>query len=291
MACRPPVTSRTRWHESRRIVHCSTRIDTLTATVGGYSASIQTIQDAQASLDGKVSASYVVKTQVAANGQRYMAGIAIGVDYSGGDVTSQVLVNAGTFAVINATDGSTPATYPFVIQGNQVFISQALIGTGWITNAMIGNSIQSTAVDSQGNPLWVLDKTAGLVMRGSGSGWRTERDAARSRAYTTAVASCASAGELGNGSGHAGVRCVREHPDRRDDATLPSDRDSRHPGRKHRVYRRAFLQRRDSSGSPSTGTEVADIHRLCLLQAEPSRGRPSRDSGGPVDVTMVYGLY
>ncbi|SEO63194.1 Phage-related protein, tail component [Luteibacter sp. UNC138MFCol5.1] len=136
------------------------------ATVAGYSASIEQVSRTTAALDGKVSASYVIKTQVAANGQRYMAGIALGVDYSGGDVTSQVIVNAGTFAVINATDGSIPVTYPFVIQGGQVFISQALIGTGWITNAMIGNQIASTALIN-GLPVWELNKSGLRVVRGN----------------------------------------------------------------------------------------------------------------------------
>ncbi|URL59629.1 DUF1983 domain-containing protein [Luteibacter flocculans] len=159
------------------------KTETLSAQVNTYSASIQTIQQAQATTDGKVSASQVVKVQVAANGQTYLAGIAIGVDYSGGTVTSQVLVNAATFAVFDASSGSPPTIFPFVIQGGQVFINQALIGTGWITNAMIGNAIQSTAVDSTGQPLWSLNKTTGLVMRGSGSGWRTERDGAGARLY------------------------------------------------------------------------------------------------------------
>lgn len=144
----------------------ATKTETLTAQVSGYSASIQTIQQAQATLDGKVSASYTMKVQVAANGQLYMAGIAIGVDYSGGDASSQVLVNAGTFAVINAVDGGSPATYPFVIQGGQVFISQALIGTGWITDAMIGNQIKSTAVTSGGLPVWEINKSGTRIVRG-----------------------------------------------------------------------------------------------------------------------------
>jgi predicted phage tail protein len=155
------------------------KTETLTAQVSGYSASIQTIQQAQATLDGKVSASYVMKVQVAANGQRYMAGIALGVDYSGGDVSSQVLVNAGTFAVINATDGSSPTTYPFVIQGGQVFISQALIGTGWIQNAMIGDQIKSNTNNSAGLPTWEINKSGTRYVRGNtftitedSNGWR-----------------------------------------------------------------------------------------------------------------------
>lgn len=125
-----------------------------------------------------------MKVQVAANGQRYMAGIALGVDYSGGDVTSQVLVNAGTFAVINATDGSIPATYPFVIQGGQVFISQALIGSGWITDAMIGNQIKSTALNGAGLPVWEINKSGTRYVRGNGftitedvNGWRMSNNA------------------------------------------------------------------------------------------------------------------
>ncbi|WP_197056579.1 MULTISPECIES: phage tail protein [Luteibacter] len=158
------------------------RIDTVSATIGGYTAQIQTIAQATATLDGKVSASYSIKTEVAANGQRYLAGIAIGVDYAGGVVNSQVLVNAGTFAVFDATSGSSSARIPFVITGGQAFIDDAFIRNASITTAKIAY-LRSAATDSSGNPLWEIDPNGQLIMRGSGNGWRIERDSTGARLY------------------------------------------------------------------------------------------------------------
>jgi predicted phage tail protein len=122
----------------------ASQVTDVQASLGSVSSAVQTNATAVANLDGTVSSSFSIKTQIAVNGSRYLAGISIGVDYSGGDVTSQVLVNAATFAVFDATSGTTPAAFPFVIQGNQVFISTAFIGDGTITNAKIGDTIQST---------------------------------------------------------------------------------------------------------------------------------------------------
>ncbi|APG04964.1 hypothetical protein BJI69_14390 [Luteibacter rhizovicinus DSM 16549] len=161
------------------------QVTTVQATAGAAQASAQLAIQSAANVDGRVSAAIIGKVGVTSGGQYYQAGFAVGIDNSGGTVQSQFLVTADTFAILPTTAGGT-AVAPFVIQGGQTFISQALIGTGWITNAMIGNSIQSTAVDSTGNPLWSLDKTSGLVMRGSGSGYRTERDGAGARLFDAA---------------------------------------------------------------------------------------------------------
>lgn len=163
----------------------ASQITTVQATAGAAQASAQLAITTASNVDGRVSSAIIGKVGVTTGGQYYQAGFAVGIDNSGGTVQSQFLVTADTFAILPTTAGGT-AVAPFVIQGGQTFISQALIGTGWITNAMIGNSIQSTAVDVNGNALWSLDKTSGLIMRGSGSGYRTERDGAGARLYDSA---------------------------------------------------------------------------------------------------------
>lgn len=75
-------------------------------------------------------------------------------------------MTAQRFAVLDG-DGSA-LTSPFVVQGGQVFISQALIGTGWITNAMIGNTIQSNNFVS-GQQGWQIDKAGTIEINGAGS--------------------------------------------------------------------------------------------------------------------------
>lgn len=141
------------------------RTDTVEAKVGDTQAMVQQTSQAVVDMNGRISASWTLKLQVAANGQYYAAGIGIGIENQpDGSYQSQILFQADRFAVINLANNNVTA--PFVIQGGQTFISQALIGTGWIQNAMIGDVIQSTAVGAGGQPRWKLDKNASLTMRG-----------------------------------------------------------------------------------------------------------------------------
>jgi predicted phage tail protein len=141
------------------------RVDTTNANLAGTNATVQAVNQSVVTLNGKVTATYTIRAQVTAGGQIYAAGMGLGVEQQpDGSYQSQFLVQADRFAVINVVNGSV--TSPFVIQGGQTFISQALIGTGWIQNAMIGDVIQSTAVGAGGLPRWKLDKNASLTMRG-----------------------------------------------------------------------------------------------------------------------------
>ncbi|MBO0393891.1 host specificity protein J [Stenotrophomonas maltophilia] len=146
------------------------RVDTVEASIGdidlgGIQASVEQVSQAVVDLNGKVIATYTVRAQITSAGQIYMAGMGLGVEQQpDGSYQSQILMQADRFAVINVVNGNI--TSPFVIQNGQTFISQALIGTGWIQNAMIGDVIQSTAVGAGGLPRWKLDKNASLTMRG-----------------------------------------------------------------------------------------------------------------------------
>jgi len=152
------------------------QITTVQAQANANAAAVQTVAASYADINGRVSASYQIKTQITANGRTYIAGIGVGVDNSSGVVESTVLVSASRFAVLDP-NGSAVSS-PFVIQGGQTFISQAFIGTGWIQNAMIGDVIQSTSVGANGQPRWKLDKNGTLTMNGanSGSGYLTISD-------------------------------------------------------------------------------------------------------------------
>lgn len=141
------------------------RTDTVEAKVGDTQALVQQNSQAVVDMDGRISASWTLKLQVAANGQYYAAGMGIGIENQpDGSYQSQILFQADRFAVINLVNGQV--TSPFVIQGGQTFISQALIGTGWIQNAMIGDVIQSNAIGAGGLPRWKLDKSGSLTMNG-----------------------------------------------------------------------------------------------------------------------------
>lgn len=145
------------------------RQDTVEASVGETRASVQATSQAIVDVDGRISATYTLRAQVTADGRIYAAGMGLGVEQQpDGSYQSQVLFDVGRFAVINLVNGNV--TSPFVIQGGQTFISQALIGTGWIQNAMIGDVIQSNATGVGGQPRWKLDKGGTLTMTGANNG-------------------------------------------------------------------------------------------------------------------------
>ncbi|EKC7897722.1 DUF1983 domain-containing protein, partial [Pseudomonas aeruginosa] len=125
------------------------RVDTVSARTDTNEANIQTTSQAVTSLDGNVKALYSVKLQAHANGQKYAAGWQLGFD-SGTSVTTMAF-QADRFLWFNSSSGQTVA--PVSIVGGQMFINNAMIQDGSITNAKIGNVIQSTALGANGEPL------------------------------------------------------------------------------------------------------------------------------------------
>ncbi|HHM6280323.1 TPA: phage tail protein [Pseudomonas aeruginosa] len=142
------------------------RMDTVSARTDTNEANIQTTSQAVTSLDGNVKALYSVKLQAHANGQKYAAGWQLGFD-SGTSVTTMAF-QADRFLWFNSSSGQTVA--PVSIVGGQMFINNAMIQEGSITNAKIGNVIQSTALGANGEPLWKLDKGGAFTMNSATSG-------------------------------------------------------------------------------------------------------------------------
>ncbi|HEK0505197.1 TPA: phage tail protein [Pseudomonas aeruginosa] len=142
------------------------RVDTVSARTDTNEANIQTTSQAVTSLDGNVKALYSVKLQAHANGQKYAAGWQLGFD-SGTSVTTMAF-QADRFLWFNSSSGQTVA--PVSIVGGQMFINNAMIQDGSITNAKIGNVIQSTALGANGEPLWKLDKGGTFTMNSATSG-------------------------------------------------------------------------------------------------------------------------
>ena len=145
------------------------RTDTVQAQVRQTQAAVEQTSQAVVGLNGKISATYTLRAQVTSDGRIYGAGFGLGVEQQpDGSFQSQALFQVDRFALINIANGATTA--PFVVQNGQTFISQALIGTGWIQNAMIGDVIQSNATGVGGQPRWKLDKNGTLTMTGANSG-------------------------------------------------------------------------------------------------------------------------
>jgi predicted phage tail protein len=143
-------------------------IQQLHVEVDDNSADIQTQSQAIATIDGKVSTSWSVKMQVTANGQYVAAGIGLGIENGPAGLQSQFLVSADRFAVVNTIAGGAIAA-PFAVQGGQVFINQAFIQDGTITNAKIGSFISSTNY-VPGVSGWRLSKDGTLEINGAVAG-------------------------------------------------------------------------------------------------------------------------
>ncbi|HIC8334269.1 TPA: host specificity protein J [Escherichia coli] len=123
------------------------------------------IEDVTASLEDKLtavvdasgaSAIYTLKTGVRINGIMYNAGMSIAVlAQAGQPIVTRVGFNANQFVLMS---GSGDTQYsPFAVVNGQVFISSGFIQDGTITNAKIGNFIQSNNYVA-GKSGWKLDK-------------------------------------------------------------------------------------------------------------------------------------
>ena len=132
------------------------------------------IEDVTASLEDKLtavvdasgaSAIYTLKTGVRINGVMYNAGMSIAVlAEAGKPVVTRVGFNANQFVLMS---GSGDTQYsPFAVINGQVFMSSAFIQDGTITNAKIGDFIQSNNYVA-GSVGWRLDKSGTFENYGS----------------------------------------------------------------------------------------------------------------------------
>lgn len=110
------------------------------------------------------SAIYTLKTGVRINGVMYNAGMSIAVMAEAGKpVVTRVGFNANQFVLMS---GSGDTQYsPFAVINGQVFISDAFIQNGSITNAKIGNFIQSNNFVA-GSTGWRIDKNGNAELHG-----------------------------------------------------------------------------------------------------------------------------
>ncbi|MCE1412475.1 DUF1983 domain-containing protein [Enterobacter hormaechei] len=148
----------------------ATQINSLKVTVNGQSAAI--VQNAQVSADinNNLNAMYSIKVAIDSNGNQYAAGMGIGVQNTPSGMQSQVLFVADRFAVMAQAGGAV--SLPFVIQNGQTFIRDTFIQDGTISNAKIGNYIQSSTWDGTGNVGWHINKSGyatfnNVTVRGS----------------------------------------------------------------------------------------------------------------------------
>ena len=139
----------------------------LTAKFGDVESALAEKLDSWANVDS-VGAKYAMKLGLTYKGQKYSAGMIMQLSQSSQGLISQILFDANRFAIMTSSSGGA-YTLPFVVENNQVFINSLLVKDGSITNAMIGNFIQSNnfVQNQQG---WRLDKNGIFENYGSTPG-------------------------------------------------------------------------------------------------------------------------
>ncbi|WWD11075.1 tail protein [Escherichia phage Phagiculus] len=141
----------------------------LSARLGENEAALNEKLDTYATAEG-VGVQYGVKLGLKYQGMEYGAGMSMELVGSGGNVRSQFIFDANRFAISNGiSQGSGQWSLPFVVENNQVFIQSAVIQDGSITNAKIGNAIQSNNFVAN-NTGWRLDKAGTFENNGFTAG-------------------------------------------------------------------------------------------------------------------------
>jgi predicted phage tail protein len=146
------------------VVQNTSDIGANSSAINTNTAAIQQTAAAFADTNGKLSTMWSVKMQVTADGKYVAAGIGLGIENTGAGLQSQFLVSADRFAIVNTIAGGA-ISIPFAVQGGQVFMNQAFIQDGTITNAKIGSYISSTNYIA-GQQGWILNKDGTLEING-----------------------------------------------------------------------------------------------------------------------------
>ncbi|QHD05555.1 host specificity protein J [Pseudomonas sp. R76] len=141
----------------------ATKTTKLEATVGQNTSAIQQTSSALANTNGRLQTLWSVKMETTAGGQRYAASFGLGLQVDPSGVSSQFVVRADTFMLLNLNNG-TPVS-PFSVSGGQTFVSSAFIQDGTITNAKIGEYISSTNYIA-GQQGWILRKDGSFEING-----------------------------------------------------------------------------------------------------------------------------
>ncbi|MHA4967654.1 TipJ family phage tail tip protein [Pseudomonas extremorientalis] len=141
----------------------ATKTTQLQATVGQNTSAIQETSSALANTNGQLQTLWSVKMETTAGGQKYAASFGLGLQVDPSGVSSQFVVRADTFMLLNLASG-VPVS-PFAVTGGQTFINAAFIQDGTITNAKIGAYISSTNYIA-GQQGWILNKDGTFEING-----------------------------------------------------------------------------------------------------------------------------
>jgi len=132
--------------DSANATSISNLSSTVTSNNNTLTASVNTLSTATSNLNGDVNAMFVLQVATESNGTKSAAGMVIGSNAnSGSGAQSYVQFQADKFAVWSGS----AAIAPFIIVGGVVYIADARIQDGAITNARIANgTIESAKIAS-----------------------------------------------------------------------------------------------------------------------------------------------
>ncbi len=133
------------------------RMDQIQAQSDKNTSSVQQVSSAYADLSGKLSAQWGVKVQVDSNGNKYVAGMQLGVEGNNGSVQSYALFSADNFGIYNTTNGTYQLAFAAI--NGQVFIRDAFINYASFTLAKVGSWYSANYVAGK----------SGTIMRNDGT--------------------------------------------------------------------------------------------------------------------------
>ncbi|EHX3625121.1 phage tail protein [Salmonella enterica] len=143
----------------------STYVQSQIGPDGSLTSAVNQKMTAEVNSDGTAKASYTLNMGIVRNGVKYNTGFGMSIEPDGsGGYKSTVVFAADQFGIYS---GSDPGNYTaaFFVYNGQVFISDALIQDGSISNAKIGNYIQSNNFVS-GSTGWRIDKNGNAELHG-----------------------------------------------------------------------------------------------------------------------------
>ncbi|MBG5918952.1 TipJ family phage tail tip protein [Providencia stuartii] len=123
--------------------------------IGDNKAAIEKRAETSVDQQGNSRAYFSIKAGVLHNGQYYDVKMMMSAQVKNGQVTTQIAFAADEFIIFNNANGQFVT--PFAVVNGQVFIGSGFIQDGSITNAKIGNVIQSNDF-KKGEKGWQIDK-------------------------------------------------------------------------------------------------------------------------------------
>ncbi|WP_122813258.1 phage tail protein [Pseudomonas viridiflava] len=141
----------------------SSLVTTAQAKANEAAIAVQQTTSALASTNGKLAGIWSVRMELTQNNIPYAAGFGLGLESGAAGTTSQFVVRADTFLVMN-TSSQSPQSF-FGITGGQTFIRSAFIEDGSISWLKVGNLQSSDYVANVSG--WALPKTGPWQLNGS----------------------------------------------------------------------------------------------------------------------------